>query len=423
MRSKPFVWLTALALLPATAAPMLGQPRPVGTEFRVNLNTESKQHNPVAAFNAAGSALVVWENDNDGLRGRFYAADGTALTAELGLVANQKLTTVPARGTEILRKDPAIAFLASGEFLLAWTEERDYVVSDPFIETRTLLDRDVYLQKFSAAGAAEGTRVRLNTTTAGLQSLPKILLRSGADAVVVWQSSGTGSAAGNGIFGRLVSPSAVAPTTAEQKLNSIATPTANPALAAGADGGFLVAWEAADGSSLGVFGRLFTRAAAPRGTEFRVNTTVAGLQRRPAVSFDRNTGGFLVAWQGQAGSIKDSHIYGQFLSPAGGFVGPEVRISQGAARGQVSPSVAPVGGNFLVTWVDYADVFPVGLFGVEVDRLGHEVGGEVQINSQVINFQTRTSIGASSTGNVLVPWEGFTASPNAPVISARRVQL
>jgi len=422
MRSKLLPWLTVLALVPATAVPMLGQPRPVGTEFRVNSNTESKQHNPVAAYNAAGSALVVWENENNGLRGRFYGRDGAPLTGELGLVANQKLTTVPARGIEILRKDPATAFLPSGEFLLAWTEERDDVTSDLFIERRDVLDRDVFVQKFSAAGSPVGTPVRLNTTTTGLQSQPKILVRNGADAVVVWQSSGSGSAAGNGAFARLVSASAT-PSTAELKLNSIATPVGNPTLAGAADGSFLVAWEAADGSSQGVFARLFNRAASPRGAEFRVNSTVPGLQRRPAVTADRNTGGWLVVWQGQAGGIKDSHIYGQFLGAAGNSIGPEVRISQGVAQGQVAPSIAPIGGNFLVTWLDYQDIFPVGLFAVEVDKLGREVGAEVKINSQAINFQTRTSVAVSSAGDVLVPWEGFTSSPNAPVISARRVQF
>ncbi|HEY0511418.1 MAG TPA: hypothetical protein VGH73_05920 [Thermoanaerobaculia bacterium] len=423
MRLKPLLWLTSLALLPVIAAPVLGQPRPVGSEFRVNGNTESKQRNPVAAFNAAGSALVVWENDKNGLRGRFYGRDGTPLTDELGLVANQKLTTLPAQGNEVIRKDPAVAFLPSGEFLLAWTEETDYVEVSLFIENRQLLDRDVYLQKFSAAGAPEGTPVRLNATTTGFQSLPKILVRNGADTVVAWQSTASGSAAGNGIFGRLVG-STVVPSSGETKLSSVSSPASNVSLAGDASGNFIAAWEAADGSSQGVYARLFTKSASPRGTEFRVNTTVAGLQRRAAVSADTNTGGWLMVWQGQAGGIKDSHIYGQFLSSAGGLVGPQVRISQGVAQGQVAPSVAAIaGGKFLVTWLDYQDIFPVGLFGVEVDKLGSEIGAEVAINSQAINAQTRTSIAVSPLGGVLVPWEGFTSSPNAPVISARRVQF
>jgi hypothetical protein len=426
MRSKPLLWLATLALLPVTAAPMFGQPRPVGNEFRVNGNTESKQHNPVAAYSAGATALVVWENDKNGLRGRFYRQDGSALTAELGLVANQKLPTVPATGTEIVRKDPAVAFLASGDFLLAWTEERDNVSVDIFIEHRVVLERDVYLQKFNGAGVAQGSPVRLNTTTAGWQSLPKILVRNDADAMVVWQSDGRRvGPTGDGIFGRLVNPATGQPSSAETKLSSVAGLAANPAIAGAANGGFAVAWEAADASSQGVYVRLFAKSAAPRGAEFRINSTVQGLQRRPALTADSNTGGWLLVWQGQAGTIKDSHIYGQFLSAAGGFVGPQLRVSKGIAQGQVSPSVAAAaGGHFLVTWIDYQDIFPVGLFGVELDKLGTAIGPEVEINSAGVNAQTRTSIAVSpNKGSILVPWEGFTASPNAPVISARRIEL
>src|SRR5262245_33043617 len=103
MRSKPSLWLT-LALLPAIAAPVLGQPRPVGDEFRVNANTAYKQRNPAAAFNGGGSALVVWENDRGGLRGRIYGRDGSPQTGELALVANQTLSRIPAQGQEVIRK-------------------------------------------------------------------------------------------------------------------------------------------------------------------------------------------------------------------------------------------------------------------------------------------------------------------------------
>jgi hypothetical protein len=423
MRSKPSLWLT-LALLPAIAAPILGQPRPVGDEFRVNANTAYKQRNPVAAFNAAGSALVVWENDRTGVRGRIYGHDGSPVTGELGLVANQTLPRVPAQGLEVIRKEPAVAALSTGEFLLAWTEERDNVSADLFLETRTVLDRDVYVQKLSAAGAPLGTPVRLNATTNGFQSNPRILVRNGADAVVAWQSDDrTASRLGDGIFARLVRTSNLQTTSGELKLSSVPGFAANPSLAAGGNGSFAVAWEAADADSQGVYVRLFDRSASPRGAEFRVNTTVAGLQRRAAITADPNTGGYLVVWQGQAGTIKDSHIYGQFLGATGTFVGPQIRVSQGVAQGQISPSVAGINGHFLVVWADYADIFPVGVFSVEIDKLGNAIGSEVEINSAPINALSRTSIALSPLGDVLIPWEGFTSDPDSPGIAARLVDF
>jgi hypothetical protein len=425
MKMKPMLWLTALALLPAASAPALAQPQPLGAEFRVNANVESKQHNPVAAFNAAGSALVVWENDKNGLRGRFYGRDGSPLTDELGLVANQKLQTIPSRGIEILRKDPAVAFLPTGEALLAWTEERDMVSVDVFIEHRTVLDRDVFTQKFTAAGLALGAPVRLSVSP-GFQSQPKILLRgNGADAVVVWQSDDqTLSSAGDGIFGRLVRPATGQASSGEMRISPPGL-AASASIAPGSNGGFAVAWEAADASGQGIFFRMFGKMAQPQGAEFRVNSTVAGLQRRPAIAADPNTGGWLVVWQGQAGSsVKASHIYGQFVGAGGSFVGPEFRVAQGVALAQVAPSLAGIaGGHFLVTWLDYTDPFPLGLFAVETDKLGRAVGSEVEINSAPIGAQSRTSIAVSPFGNVLLPWEGYTGNANAPVISARQIQF
>jgi hypothetical protein len=422
MRSKPWLWLAALALL--TAVPSLGQPRPVGNEFRVNGNVESKQRNPTAAYNAAGTALVVWENDKNGLRGRFYGRNGAPLSDELALVANQKLPGVPAHGIEVMRKDPAVAFLASGQFLLAWTEERSNVRVDIFIEQREVLDRDVYVQKFSAGGSPLGAPVRLNAATAGYQSLPKILVRSGLPAVVVWQSQKSGSAAANGVFGRLVRANGtLAGDPFKISAGAGAGAAVNPAIAGQPNGEFLVAWEASDGDSLGAFARTFDRAASP-GASFRVNTDVAGLQRRPAVTADPSTGGYLAVWQGQAGGPKDAHIFGQFLGAAGNLVGPQFRVSEGVGPTQISPSVAAsTGGRFLVTWLDYKEIRPIGLFGVDLDKLGNPLGDEVMINTSQINAQMRTSLGVSPFGGVLAPWEGFTASPGKPVISARRVDF
>lgn len=420
MRTKPWLWLTALALLPATAVPVMGQARPVGNELRVSASTPFKQRNPAAAYSAAGSELVVWENDREGLRGRFYGPDGAPLTAEIGLVANQTLTGVPAAGTEVLRKDPVVAFLPSGDFFLAWTEERSSVRVDIFFQNRQLLDRDVYVQKFNASGGAAGAPIRLSDA-AGLQSVPRLLVRNGADAVVVWQNTDPANPENDGVFARLIRRSGVL-NGAEVRLSPGAA--ANPAIAAAAGGEIIVSWEAADGHQQGVFARLFDRSFAPRGAEFRINSEVAGLQRRAAVTAVP-TGGWLVVWQGQGVDKKHHHIFGQFLGGAGNLVGPQFRISQGVGEIQIAPSVAAVaGGNFVVIWTDWHEIFPLGLFGVEIDKLGNTIGDEVQINTRPINAQTRTSLAVSPSGGILAPWEGFhTRTARRAGIAARRVEF
>ena len=369
---------------------------------------------------------MVWENDKNGLRGRFFGRDGSPLTGELGLVANQKLTTIPSQGPETVRKDPAVAFLPSGEFLLAWTEERDNVSVDLFIENRQLLDRDVYVQKFGADGSPVGSPVRLNSTTAGLQSDPKILVRSNADAVIVWQSDDQSTAtAGDGIFGRLVRPANVALTSAELKLSSSPGSAANAGIAAGVNGNFMVVWEAADASSQGVYARIFNRAAAPKGTEVRVNTTVAGLQRRAAVSFDPNTSGWLVVWQRAGGDHQGLPHLRPVRRPRREPRGPRgAGQPRGSRRGRSrrrsprSPAAT--------SWSPGSTTrtsSPSACSASRSTSSASEVGAEVRINTANINTQTRTTIAVSPFGDILVPWEGFTASPNAPVISARRVEF
>jgi large repetitive protein len=411
MRSKPCWWLMALVLLTATAAPMLGQPQFAGAEFRVNGDTNAILHNPAVAFSGNGNAMVVWEDAQAGLRGRLYDSNGNALSAELSLVANQILQGLPAHGTETIRKDAAVAFLPGGDFIVAWTEERDKVSVDILFESRQVIDRNVIAQKFSAAGAPQGTPARLNASAAGYQSLPKILVRSGQDPFVVWQT-------GDGIFGRAFRPEKSKAVGSEVKISSGAG--GNAAIAGDAAGNFLVSWEAADRSSQGVYARLFDKSASARGGEFLVNSTVEGLQRRPAVTAVK-AGGWFVVWQGQGATAKDAHVYGQFLGGGGSFIGPEFRISQGVGPTQVSPAVAQVAnGNFVVAWTDWKEPFPIGVFSVELDQLGNARGAEAEVNTRPIGSQVRTALAAFGS-TVLIPWEGFTDSNTHPGISARRL--
>jgi hypothetical protein len=405
-------WLAALVLMTAMAAPMLGQPQFAGAEFRVNGDTTSQLRNPAVAFSGNGTAMVVWEDDQNGLRGRFYDTGGNALSKELPLVANVKLQGLPAHGLEVVRKDAAVAFLASGGLVVAWTEERDNVSTDILFESRQVIDRNVLAQTFSAAGAPQGTPTRLNASAAGYQSQPKILVRNGGlDPFVVWQT-------GDGVFGRAFRPEKSKAVGAEVKISS--GQGGNAAIAGDASGNFLVSWEAADRDSQGVYARIFDRAATPRGGEFLVNSTVAGLQRRPAVTAVKS-GGWFVVWQGQGATVKDAHVYGQFLGGGGSFIGPELRISQGVGPTQVSPAVAQLAsGNFMVAWTDWKDPFPIGVFGVELDKLGNALGDEMEVNSRPIGSQAHTALAAFGS-TVLVPWEGFTDSNTHPGISARRL--
>jgi hypothetical protein len=413
MRLQRSLWLAVAALPLALAAPLHAGPPTVGTEVHVNLSSDFKPHNPVAAFDNAGRSLVVWENEETGLRGRFFARDGSPLGTELALVRNQTLPSIPAHGNVVTRKEPAVTFLTNGSFFLFWTEESAYLSVDYFYEQRQVLDRDAFGQRFSAAGVAIGQPFRLSASSDGFQQRPKALLRPGGDLIVVWES--------HGLQGRLFN-TAGQPLTNEFQVNDRGgRQVQNAALAGDSTGRFLVTWESCcgDGDGLGVFARLFDRSGLPAGSDVLVNTATTGIQRRPAAAAD-GRGNFLVVWQGRYQDADHARIYGQFVGAAGNLVGPQFRVSQGLGTVQISPSVAlEPSGKFVVAWIDWQDIFPLGIFGVEIDRLGNPTASEFEINSAPVNSQFRLSIAGNGSGAFLIPWEGFTGDTVG--ITARRL--
>src|SRR6185436_3355502 len=259
MKSKSWLWLGALSLASSLSTPLFAELRPVGSEIRVNGNVESKQRNPIAAAAPGGRMLVVWENDKWGLRGRFLNRDGSPASAEINLVANNRITSVPAEGDEFVRKEAALSFLPTGEFLLAWTEEKAHVKVDIFIEDRVLLDRDVFIQRFSSTGVPTGPASRVNSVPEGLQSQPKILNRNNFPAIVVWQSDDRDpvATAGDGVFAHQVTKATGRPFGDDFRVSGGGG--GNPAAAALPNGDFVITWEAFDGDSLGVYARAFYR--------------------------------------------------------------------------------------------------------------------------------------------------------------------
>jgi hypothetical protein len=413
MISKSHRWLAALPLLTALAVPAHAGVEPQGTAFRVNVTNDFRQQNPVSAFAPTGNALVVWENDQKGIRGLFQSPSGAAVSAELTLVANQ---TIPgsSEGPVRTRKDPAVGFLKDGSFLLAWTEERAYLRTFPFIEERQVQDRDIHVQRFNANGTPAGEPVRVNTFARGFQSVPKLVVRPSGDAILVWRQESAGLTALDGVNGRLVNASG-RPVGPELRVSG--NPSADHVAVAATAKGFLVTWEILTNGQNDVFARLYDASARPVGAEFRVNPSTEGQQRWPAVAAGKD-GNFLVAWQSYLTDRSIVRIFGQFVGPAGGFLGASFLISTDEGTGQLAPALAPTPqGGFLVAWLDWTDLNQLGINAVEINATGGRVGDEFWIAETKVRKNYRTSLAANGTGGYLMPWE--TNFGTRQVIAAR----
>lgn len=389
MRPKASRSLVVVASLTLFALPVFAKLAPKGAELRVNNRTDFKQRNPASAFSTAGNHLVVWENDQRGLRGLFYGKEGQP-GKEVTLIENSSLPDERV----VNHREPAVAFLSENTIALAWTEETAWLRSVPFHEQREVLEQDIYFQRFNGAGAPVSERIRVNTDTAGFQSHPRLVARGGS-VLVVWED------ANGGIYGRWLGGSG----GDQFKINE--TAGKGVAIAAG-NNRHIAVWEGQDDSETGVFARVFDNTGRAVGPEFRVNTDTAGRQRRPSVAADP-AGNFMVVWQTDLAKT-ESHLFAQLLGTDGDRIGGQRALDAGAESGlvQMAPAVAASGpGRFLVTWL----AWPNNRAGLEVagrefNAAGAAQGATFWISQHRIerNFR-RTSVSTDGKGGFLVAWE------------------
>jgi hypothetical protein len=396
-----------------------------GAEHVINSNTSSQVHNPVAAFNAQGQAMVVWENDLLGLRGRLYGADGTALGSEVPLVANAAWSALPGTAPVIFHRDPAILFLPSGDFLLAWAQEKGSLEWTIFFENLQVKSREIMVQRFSGAGQAVGQAVTISVPGGALKDNPRLaLLPSGAGVLATWEGAVLlpAVAGQSGIYSRTLDvngqPTAD-PVEVDQTPDGWETSLA--ALAVAADGSYIVAWdseEIANSSNTAVLARAYDAAGNPAGDVFSVSGDLAGPQMRPSVAVD-GKGQYLLVFQSNYQDIWHAHVLGQVIDEAGNLVGNTTTISTGAnGLAEVAPTLVPAAaGTFLVVWMEYDTWFPNGMAGVHVDKTGAPTDAEVWINDKQINSQFRTNLATDGAGHWVAPYEGFRNSTTVGILA------
>jgi len=405
----------ASAALVVSVIPAWSGVQPEGRELRVNLQLDSKQLNPVAAFASNGTSAVVWENDGKGLRALFYARDGRPSSGEITLVANQGLPSAPGSGEVVSRREPAMAFLSPNELGLAWIEERAYVSTDYFNQDRKVLERKVAFQRFNANGNPIGSAALLHAAGTAFQQSPRIALL-GNKVLVVWET------AGGGVSGRLLN-------NAGKPLGgviAIAGAGASGAAVASSRNQALVTWSAADGNDTGIFGQILDAAGAPVGSSFRVNSGTGDRQHRSAVTAGPD-GGFMVVWQSRSRptAVAEEHIFGQLVGAAGNLIGAQFQIDAGAESGvaQMAPAIAPsLGGRFLVTWLAWPNnAAGLEIAGREIDVTGQVTSDLFWLTEQRIERNYRkTSLATDGAGHFLMPWETIYRQ-RSRVIGARRL--
>ncbi len=237
---------------------------PVGGEFQVNAYTVGTQRFPAMAAIADRSFVVVWQSARDGagygIFARLFASSGAPLGDEF------QVNTSTLGG----QRAASVAASAGGDFVVAWS-------SGQFG-----FDYNALAQRFSSAGIALAGEFQVHTYTAFYQRYPAVAPSPGGGFVVVWEDLGQ-DAYPPGIFARRFSSSGAGMASEFQVHTYTTSGQRSPAVAASANGRFVVAWQSKhqDDSSYGVFAQRFGRADPPRRRRRRLGP---GAHRRPAAA-------------------------------------------------------------------------------------------------------------------------------------------
>jgi hypothetical protein len=259
--------------------------RPVTPRLaEVNQFRPGFQQWPDVAMNAAGWFAATWASlDQDGSSFGVYARlyrGRQAVSAEIAVP-----TPVRTAGSQ---QFPRVGIDAAGNFAVVW-EGPGTTAADLF---------DVWVRRFDNTGSPLGRPVRVPAVNAGSESNPDIAMNPDGSSVVVWrtwQQVGPGAT----IFGRRFD-AAGRPLGPPFQVSTGLIPSAGtPAVAVGADGRFLVAWDSCDFSDslsgCAVRARRYDAAGRPLGAEFRVSADGTDTNVRPAPAFNQR-GDFAITW-------------------------------------------------------------------------------------------------------------------------------
>lgn len=297
-------------------------------QWRASTFSVSTQGEAALDADGSGRIVVVWSSRRQqsgryGVYGQQLGPDGTSIGAE----------TCLNLWTDSHQQAPDVALAPDGSGWVVWQSHGQ--------------DGDggsIIARKFDA-DLVGGSEVLVNGVTAGHQSDPSIAILPGGTAVVAWVSTQTGGVPR--VRARLLGPGGT-PDGAELPVGAASGSARSPAVAAGDDGAFAVAYSSLD----------------PDG---------------------RPVGIMLQRFDGE-----------------GRRLGEPTTVSSADDRGPVEPAVAAGAGSIIVAWHDPIHNGGYGTFVRRLDRSGCPIGEPIQVADGAWGAQSGAAVAVDSTGRFAV---------------------
>jgi hypothetical protein len=270
-------------------------------EFRVNDVTTGEQYAGSIAMNANGQFVVSWSQwHGSGMDYlvKVYQANG-APVAPATLVRTTPYNSI---GSEV-------AIDSLGNFVVTWSE----------LIALTGNNYDVFARRYASTGVASGPVFRVNTYTTGLQVSSWLAMNATGSFVIAWTSYGQTGTNNWNVYAQRYSATGVAQGS-EFQVN-VATSYYQPtvAVALASSGSFVITWST-DNTGVTpsalpyVLARNYAATGAAIGAPFAVNTTTNISNGFPYAATDPDGNAF-IAWA-QYDSV-DSDVYARRFMPVG----------------------------------------------------------------------------------------------------------
>ncbi|MCX6902667.1 MAG: hypothetical protein NTW03_04160 [Verrucomicrobia bacterium] len=223
---------------------------PVGDELRANQVTKYNQRNPAVAALPNGNFVLVWVSENQGVSETDLGGgqERQDVYARVYNAAGAALTGEFRVNDAVSRENgfPSVAALAGGGFRLAWAQNGPTAADGLDIMTRA----------FDAQGGAVSETLRVNTYTPGDQSAPKVA-SCPAGELIVWISMNQDGSR-EGLFGQWICGGLL--TGPEFQVNTTtAGPQLQQSVTATSGNRVLVGWSSLrQGADFDIFGQLYS---------------------------------------------------------------------------------------------------------------------------------------------------------------------
>lgn len=341
--------------------------------FRVNVNEAGNQENPRVALLKKGGAAFVWQGGPEGFQhiyARFLSVSNIFLSTNDILVSTS---------TNYYQVNPALAVLTNGNVAVVWSS---------FYQVNSNSMQDVYCQILSTNGAKVGTNFLVNQFTSYNQRTPTVAGLKNGGMVIGWVSEQER---------RLVSPSLGSNTTYAA---AAAVPT----------------------PSVDIYARIYNASGTPSTSEFLVNTNI-NVCANPAVAAAAD-GSFMMAW-GEFNSLNPSNSWDIYARPfsGAGAGGPVVLVNTHTYGDQYVPRISCIGLDYLVAWTSMGqDGSREGVYAQFIHDNGVPVGGEFLVNTTTIGQQMQPVVASDGVSQFLAVWTSFDGYPLGFDLYAQRYQ-